>query len=317
MSRKKKILILSMSCNQNLFMNEEKIIKDTWGEDIINGLYDNIKLYFYTSSTDGTYSIDKDKHKIYVDSKDDLFSTWDKTLKPLRIVNQYKIDYDYIFRTNTSTYINVPLLDAFVQSLSEDDDKIYGGMIDAPKQTTSPYEHCCYAQGNAILLKKKYIDIIINQDNYINFRKNDEVDRETKWNRYIYCVDDNVIGGILNRWFIDREINIYSMYRDFRFCYKITTPNDQLHKYIAVSLKSTQPREPFEYINYMHLHSLFVKYYKSNNVDLSLVSEALSNPYIIKIKDGYGYDGIYRMNDFIEMLIKNNSNIKYLDKVQI
>lgn len=306
-----------MSCNQDLFKIEEDVIKKTWAKDIIDGKYSNIKYYSYSASENGTYSIDKVEHKICVDCDDDLFGTWDKTLKVLKIINQYKLKYDYIFRTNTSTYINVPLLDAFVQSLDKDDDKVYCAMIDAPKFITSPFEYCCYAQGNAILLKKKYVDIITDDKNYINFIKNDKITRDKKWDKYIFMVDDNVIGGILNRYFIDNGINVYNMYRDFRFNYKAICPNDMLHKYIAISLKSMQPRNPCEIMNYIHLHKLISSYYKEHDIDRSIIDDALKNPYIIKIKDGFGFDGIYKINDFIEMLKNNNFNIPYLEKVQI
>ena len=37
----KKAIILSMSCNQERFINEENAIRQTWGEEILEGKYDN------------------------------------------------------------------------------------------------------------------------------------------------------------------------------------------------------------------------------------------------------------------------------------
>ena len=44
--------------------------------------------------------------------------TYAKTYYALKYVNE-NLDYDYIFRTNTSTYVNTKLLQAFVDSLEE------------------------------------------------------------------------------------------------------------------------------------------------------------------------------------------------------
>lgn len=112
-----------MSCKNKFFEAEEDIIRHSWGEIINN--FSNISYFSYSQSDNDQCYIDKKKQKIFVPCNDTIFGTWTKTLRTFRTIDYFNIDYDYIFRTNTSTYINVPLLNDFVQSLDDNDDCIY------------------------------------------------------------------------------------------------------------------------------------------------------------------------------------------------
>ena len=57
---------------------------------------------------------------IRVPSDDSLKGTLEKTIKTLKFIDKIGIEYDYIFRTNTSVYVNANMLDYFVQRLYED-----------------------------------------------------------------------------------------------------------------------------------------------------------------------------------------------------
>ena len=43
----KKILIMVMSCNSPIFINQEKLIRETWLKDVIDGKYENIDYCIY------------------------------------------------------------------------------------------------------------------------------------------------------------------------------------------------------------------------------------------------------------------------------
>ena len=76
-----KILILSMSCNQEAFLNEENTIKETWAKDIIDGKYPNITWYAYRNTLhDKPYDMN---NIIYVPENDDRNHTYQKTIAPL------------------------------------------------------------------------------------------------------------------------------------------------------------------------------------------------------------------------------------------
>ena len=103
-----------MTCNDPCFIHEMNVIKNTWAKPVLDGKYDNLDIWFYTSG-DKNY-IDIDNHIIYVDADDSLYGTWEKTLNTFNIINKY-FDYDFIFRTNCSTVINCQLLSTFINYL--------------------------------------------------------------------------------------------------------------------------------------------------------------------------------------------------------
>ena len=59
----KKILILAMSCNQDLFIKQEQNIKSLYAKDILDEKYKNIDFWVYTASPDSKYHVNKKQHK--------------------------------------------------------------------------------------------------------------------------------------------------------------------------------------------------------------------------------------------------------------
>ena len=117
-----KCIILCMCCNAPQYVQERLIICETWGRHVLNGEYENLDLWFYTSAR--TTSIDIDNHVIYVNTDDGLYNTWEKTRIAFEILNKY-FDYDFIFRTNCSTVINCQLLSAFINTINKQSDDIW------------------------------------------------------------------------------------------------------------------------------------------------------------------------------------------------
>lgn len=124
----KKILILSMSCNHPYFKSLVSVVKDTWAKSIINKEYENVEWFAYTScdKKHTVPEIDYKEHIIYVDSKDDLFSTYDKTQKAYNMIKNY-IDFDYVVRTNTSVFLNIDNLLLKIKNCNNND--ILGGCV--------------------------------------------------------------------------------------------------------------------------------------------------------------------------------------------
>ena len=48
----KNILILVMSCKDEFFQEQEKFIDQTWGKDVLEGKYPNIKIMKYHGGED-------------------------------------------------------------------------------------------------------------------------------------------------------------------------------------------------------------------------------------------------------------------------
>lgn len=113
----KKGVILVMSCEQERYINEEAIIRKTWAKPIINGEIENLSIIFYRGGAEEE-SFDEENCLLKLKSPDNLNGTYEKTQAAFRYLENNKIEYDYVFRTNTSTYINI---DALIQFLGFED----------------------------------------------------------------------------------------------------------------------------------------------------------------------------------------------------
>lgn len=112
------LLILAMSCNDPFFVESRRVTHDTWAKDVILGSYPNVGFYSYTASETGEEYI-KD-NTIYVNCKDDVNNTYDKTLKVFDFLRKNNITFDYILRTNTSVYFNLHIIFDEIQQIIND-----------------------------------------------------------------------------------------------------------------------------------------------------------------------------------------------------
>ena len=115
-----KLCVLCMSCNQEIFEYQEMVARNTW----IKHLKDhNIDVFIYKGANDKTY-IDNDI--IYCNCEDDLDHTFEKTKEAFsKILDKY----DFIIRTNLTTYINTELLIKYCGWLKENNYDIACGDI--------------------------------------------------------------------------------------------------------------------------------------------------------------------------------------------
>lgn len=128
--KSKKILMLSMSCNNTYFKSLLAVVKDTWAKPIIQGKYKNVQWFAYTAcDKKHPYPyIDFEDHIIYVDCADGLFDTYEKTQKAYRMLLNAGInDFDYVVRTNTSGFVNIDKMIDKINSANENE--ILGGKV--------------------------------------------------------------------------------------------------------------------------------------------------------------------------------------------
>ena len=173
-----------MSCEDTFFTSQEEAIKETWAKDIIEKKYDNIDFYIYKGNAE-KHVLDKKNHTLYLNCEDDIDNTFKKTYYALSLMSK-NIEYDYIFRTNTSTFVNVDLLNSFIQSL-EDDSILWTSDIYSLTESLCPYPLYLYGRGNGLLFSKKLVNIILKEG--ISFL-------------YLKKHDDWIIGNILNSYWI-------------------------------------------------------------------------------------------------------------------
>lgn len=137
-----------MSCNKDAFLQEEKIIRDTYYAD----KDDFMNIIFYR----GDYGQTKLNGDILeCISSDDLEHTFDKTIEVFQYVTE-NIDYDFIVRVNTTEILNLYLIRQFIDTLCVDDMSLYCDNL-IWRQTND----LLYAQGNFMIMSKYIINEIL------------------------------------------------------------------------------------------------------------------------------------------------------------
>ena len=189
----KKAIILCMSCNKERYINEEQVIKKTWGKDIIEGKYDNLKLYFFRGGAEKDY-IDDKNNVIYLNCKDELLDTYDKCINCFKYINENLNEYDYIIRANTSTYVNIEAIIQFLNMDSIKDDIMLGPGL----AITYVSKHVPYLKGHLLIIPKKIINILIN--NFTN-----------KWRGYDDAVFGIVLGEFYNKNYMEHLLSFDSI----------------------------------------------------------------------------------------------------------
>ena len=175
---KKKILILTMSCNNPYFKALLSAVKDTWVKPIIHGDYQNIYWFSYTSCDKKhphTY-IDWKDHMIYVECSDDIYSTFEKTKLAYDVIKNTGIEFDYVVRTNTTVYINIDTLVSKINSTQ--DDECLGGLAGYyHKHSDNTYEFKWNIMPGLFMgMSKEYFDIAMSAtNNYDSIPTTDDV----------------------------------------------------------------------------------------------------------------------------------------------
>ena len=116
--KKPKLLILSMSCSKQDFIDEENAVRETWAKPILDGEYDNVDWYAYRGGSMEN-CIDTKSHTIFVKADDDFLGTFNKTTECFSFLKELGFEFDYVLRTNCCTFINVREVENLLQSLKQ------------------------------------------------------------------------------------------------------------------------------------------------------------------------------------------------------
>lgn len=202
----KKLLVLSMCSTVDPIYNmlEETCVK-TWKTNI-----DNIDVDFwvYTDAEEGEEThVDKPNKIIYIKREyktndDALYHTYSKTIFALREIKKLDLKYDYLIRTNNSTWINLPLLNEFL-AYQEDDSQLFTGRIYGSFWSAFNI----YSGGELMIFSRRNVDILdkLSGDDPIKFEK------------AILGCDDNLIFGLWNKRLMKlglRESNYIHSFED-------------------------------------------------------------------------------------------------------
>lgn len=194
------------------FMNEYKeCVKKTWAVNLPT----NVKVIYYYGNGRKTELVNDEY--LQIACEDDIHNSYKKTYLALDFINKkFGNWYDYIFRTNTSTYVHVDNLIWFLSNLNDgnDEQRLFASDIYSLSEGISPYPLCLYPRGNGILLSKWIVQNIILKEGfrYLYMRMSDDIALGNVINSYhIQCGETytDYIKGLPHTWYraVDKEFN--------------------------------------------------------------------------------------------------------------
>jgi hypothetical protein len=148
-----KILILVLSCLDEPYYSLMKKQQDTW-DSVEN---ENIRTIYYYGKGGGFKKIKENSYEYGAECPDSFKMMYRKFYLLLKeIIND---DWDYIFRTNSSSYVDKENLLKFMQNLPSKNG--YGGVS---SQCVIENSIICFVSGAGIFLSKDAASVIVNSD---------------------------------------------------------------------------------------------------------------------------------------------------------
>lgn len=127
----------------------------------IKEFYPNIDIKFYYGENNKNEVIGDN---ILLNSNDGLWNTFEKTIECFNFIKDW--DFDYVVRTNTSTYINVHILNKLIDYLNED--VCYGARIIDVSDQNKNFE--VFPMGLGMIFSKKLIHKILETPLALNYK---------------------------------------------------------------------------------------------------------------------------------------------------
>ena len=274
MSLNKSILILVMADNSDFSRKEQSVVESTWARPVIDGKYENIMYYAYTAMDDDMREntahknlgvIDNVCSTIFVPTDDDLYATYKKTYVALKtlepVIRRYR--FDYIFKTDLKTYVNVPLLNEFVQTYINDfEEVIYTGLIKSAKQAIGPRSFCLFADRSSMLIPvKPYYNVLTELKYRSHALKNDTVKCTEEWDAYRKNVDENAMGFIMDNYLMALGRDHYEYYKDWNMRTFDEIEESEWHKQIVMNIRHCRCHI-CEFDDHRYVHDIVNDYYR-------------------------------------------------------
>lgn len=269
-----KCVFLAQSCNHPFFKQGLKVVEQTWAKDIIDNKYNNVEFFSYTSCDETHPTPCIDGHTIYVDCEDDLTHTYSKYKKAYMLLKQHNIYPKYIFRTNTSTYINVKNIIDIIDNQC-DDHTIFNNMAGYYIKDTTGSEVFQFnvITGDAYIIPTKILDRIMTSmydETFHAIKDGDDIILSKILNRLqiphnTKDLDDSCkIGYIKYKPFLKEDEELFKDHFHISSVKYLTDPNDALKcnvirtrsLYVDINDRINKGKE-FEHMK--ELHNAFIK----------------------------------------------------------
>ena len=160
-----KIVILILSSNTYPSKRNKKAIQKTWA----NQNYPNTDIYFYSAGTK-TRVVDRD---LIVKDSGTAQDIGKKTLSAFDWVDK-NLEYDFIFRTNTSSYVQVKNLVEYIENISQNTDYTYKGIVQE-REYENVSKNYKFVSGAGILLDKNTVKALLHSQNLWDHSEWDDI----------------------------------------------------------------------------------------------------------------------------------------------
>lgn len=242
----KRVLILVL-CSRNYLSK----ISSSAQQDIWKKYKQKYEIFHFVglkdrNSREVNYIDNQDKNYLLINADDGYKSIAKKTLLAFERVNR-DYDFDYIFRTNTSSYVNFSRLENFISNNEN--------ILDYCGKKLVTQEGDVIASGAGFFLSRKNIELIINNKNYYEESLPDDVAIARLLKRFDIHPNDSIRKDLKkipspNKVFIGKDFH-YRCRLDPQY-HRIVEP--QLIKYLE---KATNDNNIFIYIDYFFLSLIF------------------------------------------------------------
>lgn len=153
------IMVLSSTNSEvNLFEKLEDTIRKTWAKDVLDGKYPNIDYWKVIDCHEESH-IEEKEHTIYIKndySKSNIQQLLKRWIEAYKLLSK-KHNYDWILRTNISTWCNIDWINEFL-AYETDDSIVYTYKLMSAFYST----FTIYASGAAMLWPTRNMPILIN-----------------------------------------------------------------------------------------------------------------------------------------------------------
>lgn len=213
-----KIAVLIMSSNAEPSLRNVQAMKDTFikysNEAELKHEYDFYTYYREESDELGKdeFIVDKDPdypnyYIIRIGGVESVYRTYEKTYVAYQYLTEF--DYDRFIRINTSTYINLKLYDAVVEST--DEDAIYTNALNTYIDCNFKHLNGLYPRGDFYMTSKKVIEGILEHGEDLMY-----CDDLVKNRPDIVHVDDTLFGYAFIKYMGKGYYNhLYTIYYNF------------------------------------------------------------------------------------------------------
>lgn len=198
-----RILILVLSYQDNSFYTKMcETQRETWDSEEI----EDITTFYYFGNCNDNMIID---NNILLSIDEELLNCGHKTIKCLEMIKN--LDFDYIVRTNSSSYIDKKLLKNFL--IDKPKTNYYAGVV-------GNHEGIKFSSGSCYILSKDLVGVILENQDKWNHNYIDDVSLS------ILLSDNGVKPCSAPRFDIEPMTDIKSIPKDY-YHYRVKTPDDR------------------------------------------------------------------------------------------